>query len=396
MPRIILPLLLAMAAGCAKPTAVTSPWTSPPPGSFLSAAGPVSDADVVKAAGKAGFILIGESHTNPCDHAVKARLIEALAQGGFRFSIGLEMLPVTAQPVLDRFNERRLTAAQLGEEVGWSKLWGYPYAQYRPVFDLAEKYGIPVVALNIPRQTLSAFRDKGESALTPAERNVLPRRIIPVSPQQKADLEEEVGMHQHMRTATAPAGNTGNGTMPDMAAMTEKFFLVQAMWDSMMAEQALAWREKLDRPVLILAGNGHVEHGWGIEYRLRTLDSSASCLAVLPVRDEEDFRDQSDASQRPMPGQAFYFLCAAQHKSRLGMTILFEEDGMRVDGVEPESRAAKAGLQAGDVLLKAGSKPLTDPTDLHFAAMSASRQKQPLLLTVRRGGQILTLALPLD
>lgn len=394
MTRLVLPLLLAVLAGCAKPTAVTPPWVSPPAGSFLSAEGTVlADDAVANLARSADFVLLGESHTNLCDHAVKARLIEGMAGGGARFAIGLEMLPVTAQPVLDRFNARTLSAAELGEAVGWEKLWGFPYAQYRPVFELAEQYGLPVAALNIPRRVLTEFRDNGAEALSPEDRKLLPGRIIPVSPAQQAALEEQVGLHQTMRKAAA---NATSEKMPDMASMSEKFFLVQALWDSMMAEQALAWRDRLGLPVLILAGGGHVEHGWGIEYRLRTLDPEASCLAVMPVRGGEDFRQQADPSLRPMPGASVFFHCAAQHKSRLGMNVVFEDTGMRVESVEPGSRAQKAGLLPGDVLLSAGGRELKEATDLHFAAMAASRDRKPLELTVLRQGQTVTLNLPLD
>ena len=409
MSRLILSALLAMIAGCVKPAAVTTPWVSPPPGSFLAAdASPLSDSTVVAMAREADFILMGESHTNPCDHAVQARLIEALARSGLRFSIGLEMLPVTSQPVLDRFNDRRITAADLGEEVGWEKLWGYSYSLYRPIFELAEKFDLPVAGLNIPRQTLVTFRDKGNAGLTQTDRDALPRRIIPASPAQKRALKMQVELHQTMRTAgqpqPAPKTDTAPekakapvpGTPPSMDAMADKFYLVQSLWDSMMAEQALAWQRRLRQPMLILTGGGHVEHGWGIEYRLRTLDPQATCLAVMPVRDKDDFKAQTDESQRPLPGKQVFFHCAAQHKSRLGMNILFEDTAMRVDSVDPGSKADDAGLMSGDVLLKAGDRDLREAMDLHFAAMAASRQKKPLELTVLRSGRTVILTIPLD
>jgi len=409
MSRLFLPLLLAMIAGCAKPAAETPLWVSPPPGSFLAAdASPLSDSTVVAMARETDFILMGESHTNPCDHAVQARLIEALARSGLRFSIGLEMLPVTSQPVLDRFNDRRITAADLGEEVGWEKLWGYSYSLYRPIFELAEKFDLPVAGLNIPRQTLVTFRDKGNAGLTQTDRDALPRRIIPASPAQKRALKMQVELHQTMRTAgqpqPAPKTDTAPekakapvpGTPPSMDAMADKFYLVQSLWDSMMAEQALAWQRRLRQPMLILTGGGHVEHGWGIEYRLRTLDPQATCLAVMPVRDKDDFKAQTDESQRPLPGKQVFFHCAAQHKSRLGMNILFEDTAMRVDSVDPGSKADDAGLMSGDVLLKAGDRDLREAMDLHFAAMAASRQKKPLELTVLRSGRTVILTIPLD
>lgn len=409
MTRLVLPLLLAMLAGCAKPATVTPLWDSPSPGAFLCPSGGVlTDDEAAALARKADFVLMGESHTNPCDHAVQARLIEALAKSGHRFSIGLEMLPVTSQPVLDRFNDRRITAAELGEEVGWEKLWGYSYSLYKPIFELAERFDLPVAGLNIPRQTLVTFRDRGNQGLTQADRDVLPRRIIPASPAQQKALQMQVELHQSMRAASqsdqapktdAPPKKSKEPAMPgnpsSMSSMAEKFYLVQALWDSMMAEQALAWKNKLDRPMLILAGSGHVEHGWGIEFRLRTLDPKAVCLGVMPVRDEEDFRDQADEAKFPLPATQVYFHCAAQHKSRLGMNILFEAEAMRVESVEPGSKAYAAGLVAGDVLLEAGGRKLKEAMDLHFAAMAASRQKKPLELKILRDGKTLSLSIPL-
>lgn len=391
----MLPLMLAMLAGCVKPMAEKPPWPSPPSGSFLSSSGqPLSDTEITGLAGASDFILIGESHTNPCDHAVQARLIENLAAGGFRFSIGLEMLPVTAQPVLDKFNARSITATDFGREADWEKLWGYPYALYKPIFELAERYNIPVAGLNTPREVLTKFRDEGAARLSDSELAALPRRIIEVSPIQKKALEEQVGLHQMMR-APGSTNATGNPKPPtDMSAMASKFFLVQALWDSMMAEQALVWRERLAAPMVILAGGGHVEHGWGIEYRLHTLDPAVRCLAIMPVRDREDLMEQTAPGQRPFSeGATVFFHCAAQHKSRLGMNILFESATLRVESIDPGSPADTAGLRPGDILLKAGDKILLEASDLHFAAMAASRQKKPLELTVRRGMETLNVNL---
>lgn len=386
-------LLLAILCGCAtKPATGPRPsWTAPPAGTFLAASGQIlTEADVARMAQATDFVLVGEGHTNPCDHAAQARVITAMVQAGQRPAIGLEMLPVTVQPVLEKFNARRISARDLGREVSWDKLWGYPYEQYQPIFELAETHDLPVLALNIPRAVLTKFRDAGEAALDPAERALIPARIIAVSPEQKKALEEQVGLHQSMRAAARKRTPT-----PAMANMAERFFLVQAAWDSMMAEQALAWHAKLGRPMVVLAGAGHVEHGWGIEYRLRTLNPNSRVLGVMPVRDGKDFAAQTDSGPRAQPGETVFFACAAQHKSRLGMDIVFEDAGMRVDAVEAASAADRAGLEAGDILVAAGDKKLAEPTDLHFAAMAASRQKKPLVLSIRRGGRTLTINLPL-
>jgi serine protease Do len=47
-----------------------------------------------------------------------------------------------------------------------------------------------------------------------------------------------------------------------------------------------------------------------------------------------------------------------------------ERDGVLVRGVEDDSLAAAAGIQAGDLLVEAGGRTLTDADDL-FAALGA-------------------------
>ena len=74
----------------------------------------------------------------------------------------------------------------------------------------------------------------------------------------------------------------------------------------------------------------------------------------------------------------------APRRARLGVAVapshiaqrmrrsvgLPERDGVLVRGVEDASLAADAGIEAGDLLVEAGGKPLTDADDL-FAALSA-------------------------
>ena len=150
------------------------------------------------------------------------------------------------------------------------------------------------------------------------------------------------------------------------------------------------------RPVVILAGAGHVEHGWGIASRILALNPEATILGVVPVRDAEDFAQQTSPDHPTLAGELLYFYCAAQHRSRLGMNVVFEDRAIRATEIIPGSAADKAGLRPDDVLIASGDKPLTSATDLHFAAMAAARSKQPLALTVRRGAQTLQLALPLE
>jgi S1-C subfamily serine protease len=59
-----------------------------------------------------------------------------------------------------------------------------------------------------------------------------------------------------------------------------------------------------------------------------------------------------------------------------------ERDGILVRGVEDGSLAAAAGIEAGDLIVEAGGKSITDADDLHAALAS---QELPFELKLVRG-----------
>ena len=62
-----------------------------------------------------------------------------------------------------------------------------------------------------------------------------------------------------------------------------------------------------------------------------------------------------------------------------------EKQGLLVEGVAPDSPAAKAGIAPNDILLRAGDKPLAEPREL-VAVIEATKQA-PLKIDLLRGGK---------
>jgi serine protease Do len=60
-------------------------------------------------------------------------------------------------------------------------------------------------------------------------------------------------------------------------------------------------------------------------------------------------------------------------------------NGLLVENVDPDGRAADAGIQAGDVIVEANRKAVTSVDDLRAAVRSAT--DTPLLLLVHRQGR---------
>jgi serine protease Do len=70
-------------------------------------------------------------------------------------------------------------------------------------------------------------------------------------------------------------------------------------------------------------------------------------------------------------------------------------DGVAVADVDPDGVAADHGLQAGDVILEAGGKPVTRPSEVEQAFNAAKADgRKSVLLRVRSGDAVRFLALP--
>ena len=271
-------LLLALSACAARPL----PGMREPiePGTFLLQDGtPIGPEHLAAATAEARYVLVGEGHDVACDHDAQAAVVRALA--GREPAVGLEMVSFERQPVLDRFAAGELSLAELDEALSWRERWGVPFALYQPIFAAAAEAGLPVVALNLPAEAVRRVSREGPGAL-PQE---VPE-ILPPPPEQEPMLRRAFDAH-------------GQGS--DEAF--ERFVRIQSLWDTAMAQGAVASSRVRNRPVIVLAGAGHVTNGWGIGHRLRLLDPGAGVVEVMPWRGEEPI----DPAQA-----ALFFYCPAK------------------------------------------------------------------------------------
>jgi S1-C subfamily serine protease len=76
----------------------------------------------------------------------------------------------------------------------------------------------------------------------------------------------------------------------------------------------------------------------------------------------------------------------------VGLALVQEPDGVRVRSVMPNGPAAKAGMKAGDLVLKVSGESVQDPAQF-LARMEASGVGHPLQVSLRREGRELQLTL---
>lgn len=379
--------LLLMAGGCAPKTIEISRAVSehpfPTAGLLRLEAGelrPLNDADFLALVGEVDYLLLGEGHAVACDHLAQAAVLRLLDQEGRNWALGLEMLSDDKQPALDKVNRNPEVAltdiARLESELEWARVWGYPFSLYKPVLQAALEQGMSLHALNVSRRVLDILRQEGLQGVSFEERSRLPEEFIPPMEDQQQALETIFSLHQDFM------GRGKSGDTESNKKRLERFLLVQSVWDTSMAGAAIGARQATGRPVAILAGAGHVENGWGIAHRLRTLEPDARVLLVLPWRGGE--------SPNPQEADVFYF-CPESFSNRLGMKLVWKDEpaGALIEAVEPGTTASRADLRPGDIIQAVAGVPVESLSGLHVAAIKARKSKEPLRLRILRKGYVL-------
>jgi len=370
---LLLAALLALAACSAKtPPPVETPRLDvtflPQKGEFVSKYGDQLSPDEITALMRdADYILVGEGHRNVCDHKVQQALLGAMAKSEKGISVGLEMVAVDRNHELDDFAKGQVDVDDLADELQWSTTWGYPFALFRPLFFIIQRDSLPVAGLNVPSRVIKKISREGLEGLTEDERRFLPTEIVEPAPEQIEFLDEVYAQHE--------------GKDADNATARERFRLVQSIWDSKMAEEAVRLRKEYDWPVFVVAGSGHVENGWGIARRIHRFDPGAKVVMILPWRGGAFDGESGDA----------FFYCPDSYESKMGATLTDTgQGGLLVERVARGSRADKAGLRPGDVLERASGVELDSLFDLHRAGFKVHDADEPLVFTVRRGCDTLT------
>jgi uncharacterized iron-regulated protein len=364
---LVLPLL-----GCAT-SRLEGPTFRPSPGVFFTGDTVHSLDEIPHMLCTSDFILIGESHTNPCDHRVQELLLQVLAGSGKQFVIGLEMVDGTGQDVLDRFNRGELGPEELENALDWPRSWGHPFALYKPLFEGAARWSIPVHGLNLPSAVVRTVGRTGLEGLSPEEHQWIPEPILLPAPEQVERLRAQYELHRFMFKEEEEDG-----------LGFDRFLLAQSLRDTFMAERAVELFRRTGAAVLVIAGSGHVEHGWGIALRISTLTPDAGICSIQPWR----------GGAQPDPGEAdLFFHCPELHQSRLGFDLQVVRGAVLVASVKPGSRAEAAGIEQGDRILRAGEVRVRTMFDLHKGGVSAGKAGIPLVLVVRRGGERLEITI---
>ncbi len=233
----------------------------------------LSQEDLMKELAAADLVCVGEDHDNPHHHWAELRVVRGLLarapMKGRELGVGLEMIQRPYQAPLDDYLEWEIDEVELVEGVEWHERWGYDWAYYRPVLELARAARFRVLALNAPRELTKQVASEGLGGLDEEAEKQLP--------------ELELGDAEHRAWfERATRGHPHHGEPDDLYA-------AQVVWDETMAETAANWLKQRAplRQLVVLAGAGHCRDD-AIPARVRRRIANAKTASVRPVVQRDD------------------------------------------------------------------------------------------------------------
>lgn len=332
----------------------------------------------------ARLVLVGESHTAAEFHRVQLQVIQALQRSGRHVLIGLEMYPYTAQPSLDAWLAGTGTEQEFVDASKWYEHWGYHWNYYRDIFRFARDSRIRLLALNAPREVVTAVRKKGFKNLTPEEAAHIPTDI-------------DTGGDDYLALFKAEM-NAGGNPHPGMTDDALRGMLsAQATWDAAMAWNAVKGLETSGDPdavMVVLVGSGHVVYGLGIERQARRyFKGGIATIVPVPVMDDE---------QKPITAVRasyanFTWGVAGEVESlypSLGISLVPMPGGRSILDVQKDTVGARAGLKVGDLVTTIDGQPVTGKETWN-RVMASKNWGDVVTLGLKRGAEESTLAIPL-
>jgi uncharacterized iron-regulated protein len=330
-----------------------------PPAVFSGAESMDFEALVEKLAEKR-VVMIGEVHDRYEHHLNQLELVCRLHRRHADLAIGLEFFQQPFQDPLDAYVALRIEAPEMLAKTEYYDRWHFDYRLYAPILEFARARGIPLVALNAPKEISSKVAQEGIAGLSEAERA-----------QFSAQFERNLpGYRERLRAIF--------DEHPEIQHMSfENFVEAQLIWDESMAERAARYLEAHPgRRLVVLAGDGHVIRS-GIPARF-SRRSGVEAVNLL----------QGEA-QEIAPEDADYVLVSETielpRAGMLGVMLDTSGDRIVVSDFSEDSAAKDVGVLEQDQIVALNGKPIASLADLKLVLID-KRPGDVVSISVERVG----------
>src|SRR5262249_13810619 len=199
------------------------------------------------------IVCVGEEHDSALHHEVQLMIVKALFARDERLGVGLEMFQRPYQKIVDRYLSGAIDEATVLEDTEYGKRWGYDGGLYRPILEFCRRNRVPVAALNLADELRRRLSEVGHEKLTAQEKEQLGEIDFHVKEHRDYWFDRLGEMH---------------GQKEMSKDRKEKSYQVMTAWDEYMADSAARFQqERKLRRLVVLAGSGHSERGFGIPRR---------------------------------------------------------------------------------------------------------------------------------
>ncbi|MEE9126160.1 MAG: ChaN family lipoprotein, partial [Planctomycetota bacterium] len=332
-------------------------------------------------------------------HRLQLEAIQSIHRLKRDMAISVEMVERDQQEALNHYLTGRLSTEDFVAALKTRKRSAAFFEHYKPIFDYASIYQIPVIAANVPRPLAKRVGKDGLEA-------VQNEKYMPQETSAPKDAYWEA-----FKKAFSDEGHGSNFSEEQLY----RYYQAQCVKDDAMAESIAHYLKQchqLGRSTVVvhLCGAFHSDHGWGTVAHLRERVPS---IEIGIVSTKTSSRVQKPATK---PGLAdfLWVVKAAGKKSiskpaskpasrptsravgedepdaRPGFNFMpvyqedREEPGVEIDVVSPDGAAEKAGLRAGDIVLKIDDHLLMD-LSTYMKVLGGYRPGDKVTLTVVRG-----------
>ncbi len=213
----------------------------------------ISFGDMIERLLDADIVCVGENHDSDLHHRVQLAVIKGLFARDERLGVGMEMFQRPFQKHLDAYVSGTLNEEQFLKSSEYAQRWGYDWSLYEPIASFCQRNGVPLAALNAPKELTSRVSKVGHDGLSDEEKEQLGPIDFHLKEHRDYWYERLAKMH---------------GEKNATAERKERSYQVMTVWDDYMAQSAAKFQQdRALRRLVVLAGSGHIERGFGIPQR---------------------------------------------------------------------------------------------------------------------------------
>jgi uncharacterized iron-regulated protein len=359
----------------------------------------VSVAALAEHVASARVILLGEEHTHLGQKHRIAEILNALAEVQPNLVLGMEFFLEEDRELLAQWGRGEIGGDTFLREVGWYDRGAYRWGYYEPIMEVARRRSIPVVGLNVPREIPRAVNRGGLASLTDEQR-------------ARVGVVEVEGSPQHRYLIGRYFGDTIVQMPP---RWFDNMYAAQCLWDTVMARSILKELPE-DGALVVVVGSGHVAYDLGIGRRIaderrRLGEPDLEVVTYCPIQAPIPDPDGEGMGGHPMGGSGeqaggapavfsrsladfvavFENMGGVEAWPTMGLRLKEGDGGVPVVSIAwPDSRAAEAGFETGDVIVDLNGET---PADLADFRMMLARLEwgERVDVQVRRNEQTLHL-----